>query len=281
MPTLQTDGAELYYERTGVGGRERVVLTHGAWTDARTWLALAERLADRYEVVMWDRRGHSRSRDGTTPGSAREDATDLAAILEHLGGESAHAVGNSAGGNVVLNLVTMRPGLVRTAAVHEPGPFGLLERSGDPHLVQAMERDKELTGRVEDMIARGEEREAAQHFMEYAIGPGSWDTFDDQLRDTFTSNASTVPDDLRDAWDPDSVDVDALAGSPIPLLISTGTDSPELERAAAHELARRLPRARLAALTGTGHIPHRTDTVDYADLLTRFFEGAFVEGVSP
>ena len=36
------------------------------------------------------------------------------------------------------------------------------------------------------------------------------------------------------------MNIEALATSPIPLLISTGSESPELERAAAQELARRV-----------------------------------------
>lgn len=105
MATAEINGVELYYEQVGEG--DRMVLTHGAWTDGRTWHALTERLADRFEVITWDRRGHSRSGDGNGTGSCREDASDLAGLIEHLGGP-VHVVGNSAGGNVVLNLVAMR-----------------------------------------------------------------------------------------------------------------------------------------------------------------------------
>lgn len=70
--------------------------------------------------MTWDRRGHSRSQDGTAPGSYLEDAADLAGLIEHLGGEPAHLVGNSSGGKVVLDLIAIRPDLAASAAVHEP-----------------------------------------------------------------------------------------------------------------------------------------------------------------
>ena len=272
MTTLRVDDIDLFYERAGKG--ELVVFTHGAWTDGRTWQAVTDRLVDRFEVVTWDRRGHSRSQDGIGPGSVEEDAADLAALIETLTTDPVHVVGNSAGGNVVLNLVAMRPDLVKTAAVHEPGPFGLLEGSEDPHLAEVMEREKLLTDEVERLISSGEARRAIQFFIEQMVlGPGGWEQLPGELKTVMEANASTVADDLRDGWDAHSVDVDALAESPVPLLISTGFESPELERGAALELARRLPEARLAVLPDAGHIPHRTHTDSYVTMLTNFIAG--------
>lgn len=271
MATAEINGVDLYYEQLGEG--DRIVLTHGAWTDGRTWHALTERLADRFEVVTWDRRGHSRSGDGTGIGSCRQDATDLAGLIEHLGGGPVHVVGNSAGGNVALNLVTMREDLVRSAAVHEPGPFGLLVETGDPDLEAVVQHEKTTSAHAEELIAVGEHREAAKYFVdEIAIGPGAWAQFPEELRNILTANAATVADDLRDGWDAGSVDVEALAVSPVPLFISSGADSPKMEAAAAAELNRRLPAARLEVIEGVGHIPHRTHPDEYTRVLTAFID---------
>lgn len=275
LTTLRVNDVELFYERAGEG--DLVVFTHGSWTDGRTWQAVTDRLVERFEVVVWDRRGHSRSQDGDGPGSVREDADDLAALIEALATDPVHVVGNSAGGNVVLNLMTMRPDLVKTAAVHEPGPFGLLEGSENPHLVEVTEQEKLLIDEVERLIAVDEPRRAIQFFVEQIVlGPGAWEQFPEELKAVMAANASTVADDFRDGWDVHSVDIDALAESSVPLLISTGSESPELERSAAHELARRLPAARLTVLPDAGHIPHRTHTDIYATMLIDFIEGASI-----
>lgn len=172
MPKAEVDGVEIYYERAGEG--DQVVMTHGSWTDGRTWQAITERLVTRFEVVTWDRRGHSRSQDGEGPGSCRQDAGDLAGLIESLGTGPVHVVGNSAGGNVVLNLITMRADLVKSAAVHEPGPFGLLGESDNPHLARVMEHEKTMTEHVEGLIADGRHREAARYFVDnIAVGPGA------------------------------------------------------------------------------------------------------------
>ncbi len=110
----------------------RLVLTHGSWTDGSGWAPVVGVLAGRYEVVTWDRRGHSRSGSGPGPGSHAEDAADLAALIEHLGGGPVHVAGNSYGAIVTLTLVTTRPELVASAVVHEPPTLALLEDSLRP-----------------------------------------------------------------------------------------------------------------------------------------------------
>lgn len=271
MPTVKINGLDLYYEVAGEG--ERVVLTHGAWTDGRTWEAVIDRLAGRFEVVTWDRRGHSRSQAGAGPGSCRQDAEDLASLIRQLGGGPVDLVGNSAGGNVVLNLMTLYPELVRNACTHEPGPFALLEGSDDPDIRRLIGEDKDNVARVEELIGAGEYGRAARFFVdEVAVGPGAWSQLPEPMRNIIEANALTVSDDLRDSWDIDSVGLDELVANEIPLLVSAGSQSPPLEAAAAEELVALMPAARLQLLEGAGHIPHRTHPDEYAAMLTGFFD---------
>ena len=132
MATSTINGVELYYEITGTG--DCLVLTHGSWTDGTGWAPAVDRLAERYRVVVWDRRGHSRSQAGDGAGSRAEDAADLAGLIEAVGGAPVHVAGNSYGANVTLTLLTERPDLVATVAVHEPPLFGLLDGTRSPGL---------------------------------------------------------------------------------------------------------------------------------------------------
>src|SRR3712207_6033996 len=142
MPTIRVPDADLYYEETGTG--EPIVLVHGSWSDAATWALLVPELATRFRVIAYDRRGHSRSTAGPGPGSRREDEDDLAALIEALGVAPVHVVGNSYGSSIALGLAARRPELLRSVAVHEPGPIGLAPF--DP-VVRSEEHTSELQSR--------------------------------------------------------------------------------------------------------------------------------------
>lgn len=124
--TLKVPGATLYYEIRGSG--PVLLCISGGPTDAGMFTDLAGRLADRYTVVSYDQRGHSRSRlDGE-----REDiavalhAEDAAAILAAVGDEPTYVYGNSGGGTIGLELVARHPERVRTLVAHEAPIFELL-----------------------------------------------------------------------------------------------------------------------------------------------------------
>ena len=117
--TLKVPGATLYYEVRGSG--PVLLCITGGPTDAGMFTDLAERLAERYTVVTYDQRGHSRSSlDGEPediPVSLHAD--DAAAVLGAVGTEPAYVYGSSGGGTIGLELVVRHPGLVRTLVAHE------------------------------------------------------------------------------------------------------------------------------------------------------------------
>lgn len=261
------NGVELYYEVHGSG--ELMVMTHGAWSDATTWEAVVGPFSEHFEVVVWDRRGHSRSEDGDESDSWQEDVEDLAALIEHLGSRPAHLVGNSAGGSVVLNLLAARPDLVISAIVHEPAAFGLLDGS-DPAVTRDVRANLKALDSVIALIEAGEHRRAAERFVGIALGEDAWEKLPDRVHEILTANAPTFLGELRSPFDPKSIDLDGLNRMSVPLVVTAGTESPRIERAAAKRVAELVPRARLEVLTGTGHVPQRTHPQLWIDTVGRF-----------
>ncbi len=93
---------ELAYDRLGEG--PTLVLLHPLGADRRVWEPIVGWLAGRYELIAVDLPGFGGSpplADKPTP-AALADA--VAGFLEGLGREHAHAVGNSLGGWVALEL---------------------------------------------------------------------------------------------------------------------------------------------------------------------------------
>jgi pimeloyl-ACP methyl ester carboxylesterase len=124
--TIEVPGASLYVEVRGSG--PVLLCISGGPTDAGIFTDLAGRLADRYTVVSYDQRGHSRS---TLDGEPEDipvavHADDAAAILAAVGDEPAYVYGSSGGGTIGLELVARHPDLVRTLVAHEAPVMELL-----------------------------------------------------------------------------------------------------------------------------------------------------------
>jgi pimeloyl-ACP methyl ester carboxylesterase len=89
-----------------------VVFLHGFGLDLRMWESQAAALADHFMVIRYDMRGYGRSSLPTTEPYSHSD--DLAALLAHLGVDSAHIVGLSAGGRNALRFAMAFPKIVRS-----------------------------------------------------------------------------------------------------------------------------------------------------------------------
>jgi pimeloyl-ACP methyl ester carboxylesterase len=59
MSTARVNGVSLHYELTGAG--DPLVLVHGSWGDHHNWDPVVPALAESFQVLTYDRRGHSQS----------------------------------------------------------------------------------------------------------------------------------------------------------------------------------------------------------------------------
>jgi pimeloyl-ACP methyl ester carboxylesterase len=270
MATAIVNEVALHFEEVGSG--DCLVLTHGSWTDGTGWAQAVERLADRHRVVVWDRRGHSRSAAGDGLGSRAEDAADLAGLIEHVSDAPVHLVGSSYGSIVSLTVVAERPDLVVSAAVHEPPLLGLLEGTQGQGIAAELARSEAELSVVRELLESGDHQSAAHHFIEHvALGPGSWDQLPEAFRAVLVANAPTYLDEMRDETAL-SIDTAALATTSVPLMLSRGTESPPLFAPVIREVASLVPTARVEVIKGAGHVPHSTHPDEWVARLTAFHD---------
>ncbi len=126
MPTpvssfLEVAGARLYYETYGLG--PLLVMIAGAAGSVEPYRPFAAQLASRYTTVTYDRRGFSRSPlhgDQDYGRRLEADASDVSALINHLGGEPSIVFGNSSGAIVALEALVRHPSAVRIVVAHEP-----------------------------------------------------------------------------------------------------------------------------------------------------------------
>ncbi len=93
-----------------------LLLLHAAMGHSKRFYAWVPRLSRRYRVVRMDLRGHGESSvpPAEPPLSMGRLVKDTIELLDHLGCERAHVVGNSAGGYVGQNLAMTAPERVQS-----------------------------------------------------------------------------------------------------------------------------------------------------------------------
>lgn len=119
--TVAANGIDLHYYRTGDG--PPIVLAHGMYDDGRRWIPLGTALADEYEVIAYDARGHGGS-DAPEAGYGIDDrVADLAGLVEGLALAEPVLVGHSMGGATVAWAGAERPELPRGVVLEDPARF--------------------------------------------------------------------------------------------------------------------------------------------------------------
>ena len=127
MSTLTCPGAQLYYEVSGNG--PLLMLISGASGTGESFHPLASYLISQYEVVIYDRRGFSRSLLNGPQDYERRletDADDVRRLIEHLTNQPAIVFGGSSGAIVALEVISHTPAQIHTVVAHEPPAVKLL-----------------------------------------------------------------------------------------------------------------------------------------------------------
>jgi pimeloyl-ACP methyl ester carboxylesterase len=117
MPHFTTNGVNLFYEDTGSG--VPVVFCHEFAGDYRSWEPQVRAFGRLYRCITYCHRGYPPSAVPTDLESYSQNhlIEDLHGLLTHLQIQSAHLVGFSMGGSVVLNFALRYPELCRSIAV--------------------------------------------------------------------------------------------------------------------------------------------------------------------
>jgi N-formylmaleamate deformylase len=113
------NGIKLHYYRTG-SDKPVVVLAHGITDNGLCWTRLAQVLAQDYDLIMYDARGHGFSDAPATGYTIEEYAADLVGLVEALDLEEPALIGHSMGATNVAAAIATQPELARGAILEDP-----------------------------------------------------------------------------------------------------------------------------------------------------------------
>lgn len=116
---VNTNGITLHTTRTG-GDKPPLVLCHGITDNGLCWTRVARRLADTYDVIMVDARGHGESSKPAGGYGSDDHAADLAGLIEALGLDKPALMGHSMGAATVATMAYRRPELTSRIVLEDP-----------------------------------------------------------------------------------------------------------------------------------------------------------------
>lgn len=242
------DGTRIAYEVTGSG--PALVIVDGALCRRSMGPSrpLAERLAPRFRVYTYDRRGRDESDPGRTPYHPDREVEDLAAVVSEAGGH-AHVFGASSGAVLALRAAQAGVPIDRIAVYEAPVIVDATHAANDP----------DLPARMQALVDAGKRGDAVALFLRTVGAPGPMVAV---MRLTpvwrkLTSVAHTLPYDL-------SVVIEHQQGRPLPeglfaavsqpTLVIAGGKSPAYLKNGQAAVVGALADARLETLPGQTHM---------------------------
>jgi len=247
MARLQRDGVELYYEVHGEG--PCVLLSHGFSATSQMWRPQLKALAQDYQLIVWDMRGHGQSGCPEQPGAYSLDATiaDMAALLDICGATRATVGGHSLGGYMSLAFAERYPERVEALLLLNTGP--------------GFKRDepREVWNRQADVQAQRFEASGLEALpAEHTAWAGSHRSAAGLAR---AARGMLVQSDGRV--------YQALGGHKMPALVLVGSEDRAFLRAA-ELMAARLPEAEHVVIPDAGHAAN-VDQPDAVNAAVRNF----------
>ncbi len=154
-----------------------IVLLHSSASSARQWDRLAEVLKPQFRVRAIEVHGHGEQQAwrGDAPLTLADEAALALPVLEEAG--PVHVVGHSYGAAVAVKLATMYPKSVRSLVAYEPVLFRFLFDDVAHH--PAAQDVVAVADAMREQLAAGDNRSAAQTFVDFWSGAGAWDSLPD------------------------------------------------------------------------------------------------------
>jgi 3-oxoadipate enol-lactonase len=236
---LSRDGDEIYFEVHGAPDAPALVLGHGAGGNHGIWYQQVPAFADTYRVVTWDQRSFGLSTNDHGLANPRTATDDLLAILDHLGVERAHVVGQSMGGWAALGLAIAHGDRVRSLVLADTLAGIAIE--GWWKTAAGVQRSGLFNHPAlsNDFCVRSPQR--AHLYLQ--IGGLRRDPHADSVAVLRTMGDVTFADEQ-------------LSALRVPTLFVVGSEDEIFPPASIAEAATRVPGARLESIEGAGHSPY-------------------------
>lgn len=235
-----------------IGTGVSVVCLHSSGSSSSQWRLLMDRLGNQFHILAADLYSYGKS--PLWQGAGRFCLTDEISLLENVfraAGEPFHLIGHSYGGAVALKAALTSPSRIRSLVLFEPTLFKVL-MAEDPQQPAA----REIAGVCRETAAavlQGNLERAAEQFIDYWMGPGTWAQTPELRRTAAARAAPKIRDEFQAVFE-DPVSLADISALEVATLLMAGADSPAASRGVTRLLAHALPQVTTLEFGGIGHM---------------------------
>ncbi|MFZ5855684.1 MAG: alpha/beta fold hydrolase [Chloroflexota bacterium] len=250
MMKFNNGKVSLAFERIGRGAP--LVLIHGFPFDHSIWDEVIPLLKDDFDLILPDVRGFGQSDAVDEAYTMTDLASDLAALLDHLGLESAFLAGHSMGGYVTLAFADAYSQRVRgLALVSSQAAADPSERKAGRYAQARQIKEDGIGETVAGMTTKLTADVRVQKFVH--------DLMRKQKPAGYIGSLQAMAER--------SDTMSALEDNSFPVLLIHGEADGLIPLERAREIQVKVPRARMVELSGVGHMPMMESPQQVADSL--------------
>jgi pimeloyl-ACP methyl ester carboxylesterase len=259
---------EPFFREVGAG--PGVVCTHSNASTSGQWLGLMERLGPRFHVLAVDSYGAGKSPEWPSDRviSLRDEVALIEPVLARAGAPLV-LVGHSYGAAIALVAAVDRPERVRALALYEPTLFSVIEAEGtSPNDADGI---RAAVAAAAAALDDGDRAAAARHFIDYWMGPGSWQRTPEKRQAPIAASIANVRR-WAHALLSEPTPLAAFRALDVPVLYMVGKHTTASARGVAQRLCAVLPRVERVELEDAGHMGPVTHPEIVNDAIARFLE---------
>jgi pimeloyl-ACP methyl ester carboxylesterase len=253
MPVISVNGETIHYVKEGAG--PAVVLIHSLGSSSRIWREQIAALQASFTVVAFDCRGHGQS-SANGEVSMAAAASDLKALVDHLGVTRCHLVGLSMGGPIALLFNARWPGVVQSLVLADS-------------FVKPGEGSAERVAATKEAIAYISMHEYGTQYAAQRLHPmTSLDIQDELAAEVAKVSPKTYNETMASALL--GYFTDALAAVKVPTLVLVGEDDDVTPRSVSEEIAGAIEGAQLTVIANAGHLSNLDNPVAFNAAIVAF-----------
>jgi pimeloyl-ACP methyl ester carboxylesterase len=249
---------------------DQVICLHSSMSSSRQWEGLMNRLQHSYQVTALDLHGYGHGPELTagTACSLDREVEALADRVDEMDGPI-HLVGHSYGGAVAIKAAQTLGRRVRSLTLYEPVVFAaLFAVSADQPASVEISR---LIEDIQSDYRSGDLFHAAQRFIDYWSGPGTWENIPFHKKLGLSKKIPVVLGNFEAVVSEPNI-MAGLASIQVPTLFLSGGESPASVQVITELLIQRLPRVDAHQFPGLGHMGPITHSEIVNDRIEGFIQ---------